>query len=103
MPILSRWDNLASNPGGELAWFTFFFFGVVSFEKDCAVVTGKGADTDADADADADDNDGGNNNVNDDGGGNDNDKKDGDNDDNCHFDSIDAIFFVFAAFLTYPS
>ena len=106
LPIISRWDNLADNPGCELAWFTFVFFGVVSFGKDCAVVTGKSPDADADANADAkpnadaDDNDGGNNNAADnDDDGNDNDKKDGDDDDNCRFDSNDAIFFVSAPLL----
>jgi hypothetical protein len=80
LPIISRWDNLADNPGGGLAWFTFFFFGVVSFGKDCAVVTGKSPDADAnvDANADADKNNGGNNNANanaDDDDSNDNDDK----------------------------
>ncbi len=75
------------------------------FKKDCAVVTGKGADTDADANANADaaNDDGGNNNANDNDGGNDNDEKDGaDNDDNCRFDSNNTIFFVFAAFFDLP-
>ena len=105
LPIISRWDNLAENPGGKLAWFTFFFFGVVSFGKDCAVVTGKSPNADADANADAkpnadaDNNDGGNNNpANNNNNGNDNNEKDGD-DVNCRFDSNDAIFFVSAALL----
>ena len=95
LPVISRWGNLAVNPGGELAWFTFFFFGVVSFGKDCAVITGKSPD----ADADADDNDGGNNNADGNDDGNDNGEKDGDNNDNCRFDSNDTIFFVSAALL----
>ena len=106
LPIISRWGNLADNPGGELAWFTFFFFGVVSFGKDCAVITGKIPDSDVDAnanvepDADADDNYGGNNtadDANDD--GIDNNEKDSDDDDNCRFDSNNAIFFVSAPLL----
>ena len=95
LPIISRWDNLSNNPGGRLEWFTFFFFGVVSFKKDCAIVTSKSAD----ADANAADDDGGNNNADDADGGNDNDEKDGDNNDNCRFDSNDAIFFVSAELL----
>ncbi len=94
-PIISRWGNLADNPVGKLAWFAFFFFGVVSFGKDCAVLTGKSPDADVDAnnnvehDADAVDNDGGNNNAadDDDNNGNNNDEKDSDDDNNCCFDS----------------
>ena len=63
LPIRSQWDNLANNPGGKLAWFTFFFFGVVSFEKDCAIVTGKSAN--ANANNDTNNNNSGNNNAND--------------------------------------
>ena len=107
LPIMSRWDNLADNPGGELAWFTFFFFGVVSFGKDCAVLTGKSPDADVvtddnvEPDADADNNDGGNNNAAADNAadGNNNDEKDSDNDDNCRFDSNDVFFFVSAPLL----
>ena len=83
LPIISRWDNLANNPGGEVAWFTFFFFGVVLFDKDGAVVMGNG-------DYDDDGND----------GGNDNDDNNGDEDDNTD----DAVFgcFVVAASLDLP-
>jgi hypothetical protein len=112
LPIVSRWGNLADNPGCELAWF--FFFGVVSCGKDCAVVTSNSPDDDVDADAnvepdadtnvkpnaDANDNDGGSNNAaadNDD--GNDNDEKDSDVDDNCRFDSNVAFFIVSAPLL----
>ena len=107
LPIISWWGNLADNPGGTLAWFAFFFFGVVSFGKDCAIHTDKSPNANVDAndnvepDADADDNDGGNNNAaadaNDD--GNDNDKKDSDVDNNCRFDSNNAFFFVSAPLL----
>ena len=105
LPIISRWGNLADNPGGKLAWFAFFFFGVVSL--DCAVLTGKSPDANVDAnnnvkhDADAVDNDGSNNNADndDDDDGNDNDKKDSDNNDNCCFDNNDAFFFISAPLL----
>ena len=105
LPIVSRWGNLADNPGCE----TFFFFGVVSCGKDCAVVTSKSPDDNVDADAnvkpdtdanvepnaDANDNDGGNNNADDaDDDGNDNGEKDSDVDDNCRFDSKDAFFLT---------
>ena len=96
-PIIFRWDNLANNPGGKFAWFTFFFFGVVSFEKDCAAVTGKSAD--AEANDNANNSNGGNNNADDNDGGNNNNEKDGDDDNNCCFNSNDAIFFVSAALL----
>jgi hypothetical protein len=83
LPIFSWWDNLANNPGGEVAWFTFFFFGVVLFDKDGAVVMGN-CDND--------------NNGND--GGNDNDDNNGDNDNNTD----DAVIgrFVVAASLDLP-
>ena len=67
LSIFSLWDNLANNPGGEVAWFTFFFFGVVLFDKDGAVVTGNG-----------------NNNDNGDDVSNDNDDNNGDNEDNTN-------------------
>ena len=95
MPIISWWGNLADNPGGKLDGFEIFFFGVVSFGKSCAVLTGNSPDGDVNAndnvehDADAINKDGGNNNAdnNDDDDGNDNDKKDSDDNDNCCFDS----------------
>ncbi len=92
--VFSWWDNLANKPGGEvLAWFTFFFFGVVSFDNNCAVATRNGDDDDDDNDGDDDDKD-------DDDDGNDNDDKNGDDDDN----SNDTVFgrFVSAAFLDSP-
>jgi hypothetical protein len=80
LPVFSRWDNLAKCHGGEVAWFTFFFFGVVLFDKDGAIITGNGKDDD---DGDK--------------GGNDNDDNNGDNDDNTD----DAVFgrFIVAASL----
>ena len=72
----------------------------VSFEKDCAVVTGKSAN--ANANNNANNTDSGNNNTNNannNDGGNNNDKKDSDDDNNCRFDSNNAIFFVSAALL----
>ena len=102
LPIISWWGNLADNLGGKLAWFAFFFFGVVSFGKDCAVLKGKNPDADVNANdnvkhnADSVKNDGGNNNANnnDDNNGNDNNEKDSDDNNNCCFDSNDAFFFV---------
>ncbi len=83
LPVFSWWDNLANNPGGKVAWFTFFFFGVVSFDKDGAIVTGNGGDDD-----------------NGNGGGDDNDDNNGDDDDNTD----NAVFgrFVVAASLDLP-
>ncbi len=106
-PIIFRWDNSSNNPGGKLAWFTFFFFGVVSFGKSCAVLTGESPNADVNAnnnvehDADAVNNDGGNNNADDNNNddGNDNNEKDSDDNDNCCFDSNDAFFFVSAPLL----
>ena len=105
LPIISRWGNLADNPGGKLAWFAFFFFWVVSFGKDCAVLTGKSPDADVDAnnnvkhDADAVDNNSGNNKADDDDEDNssNNNEKDSDNDDNCCFNSNNAFFLPFLA------
>ena len=107
MPIISRWGILADNPGGKLDGFEIFFFGVVSFGKSCAVLTGESPDANVDANnniehnADTVNNDGGNNNAdkNDNNDGNDNDKKDSDDDNNCCFDSNDAFFFVSAPLL----
>ena len=114
LPIVSRWGNLTNNPGYELAWFTFFFFGVVSCGKDCAVVASKSPDNDVDADANvkpnananvkpnanADDNDSGKNNADAaDKDGNDNNEKDSDVEDNCRFNSNDAFFIVSAPLL----
>ncbi len=83
LPVFSSWDNLANNPGGEVAWLTFFFFGVVSFDKDGAVVTGNSDNDDVGGD-----------------GGNDNDDNNGDDDDNTD----NAVFgrFVVAASLDLP-
>ncbi len=83
LPIFSWWDNLANNPGGKVAWFTFFFFGVVSFDKNGAVVMGNGDDN----------NDGDN-------GGNDKDDNNGDDDNNTN----DPVFgrFIVAASLDLP-
>jgi hypothetical protein len=101
LPIISRWGNLANNPGGKLDGFKIFFFGVVSFGKSCAVLTGESPDADVDANnyvkhnANAIDNNGSNNNTYDDNdNSNNNNKKDSDNNDNCCFDSNDAFFFV---------
>ena len=107
LPIISWWGNLADNPGGKLAWYAFFFFGVVSFGKDCAVLTGKSPDANVNANnnvkhnADAVNNDSGNNNAgaNDNNDGNNNNKKDSDDDENCCFDSNNAFFFVSAPLL----
>ncbi len=84
LPVFSWWDNSANNPGDEVAWFTFFFFGVVLFDKDGAIVMGN-----------SNDDDDGN------GGGNDNYDNNGDDDDNTD----NAVFerFVIAASLDLPN
>ncbi len=82
-PVFSWWDNLANNPGGKVVWFTFFYFGVVLFDKDGGVVMGNG-----------------NNNDNGDDGGNDNDDNNSDDDNNTD----DAVFgrLIVAASLDWP-
>ena len=107
MPIISRWGNLANNPGGKLDGFEIFFFGVVPVGKSCAVLTGKSPDADVNANnnvehnADAVDNNSGNNNANNnnDDDGNDNNEKDSDDNNKCCFNSNDAFFFVSAPLL----
>jgi hypothetical protein len=76
-------------------FFFFFVGGVVWFEQDCAVVTGKSAGNDFDNDDNDDDNA-------------DDDEKECDDDDDCRFDSDDGVSrdFFFAgifdiSFLTF--
>jgi hypothetical protein len=87
LSIFSRTDNTG---GKEASFFFFFIIGVVWFEDECAVVTGKFAGNDG--------NDGN------DEGGNDNDEKDSDDNDDFRFDSNDAVFrdFFFGAILYLP-
>ena len=84
--VFSRTDNT----GGKEGSFFFFVIGVVWFEDECAVVTGKFAGKDGDD---------GNDEC-----GNDDDEKDSDDDDDFCFDSDDAVFqdFFFGAILYLP-
>ena len=70
--------------------FFFFVGGVVWFEHDCAVVTGKSAGNEF--------------NDDDDEAGNDDDEKDSDDDDDSRFDSDDGVFrnFFFTAIFDLP-